>query len=79
MRPGQSAEAIFESLLESCAALGASQGATRLLAGVNTARQEAYDLLLAYGFRTEYQGVTMHRPNEPGYSRPGVYVLDDWR
>jgi hypothetical protein len=23
--------------------------------------------------------VTMHRPNEPGYSRPGLYVLDDWR
>ena len=21
----------------------------------------------------------MHRPDEPGYSRPGVYVLDNWR
>jgi len=25
------------------------------------------------------QGVTMHRPNEPGYSRPGAFVIDDWR
>ena len=33
----------------------------------------------ARGFRTEISGVTMHRPNEAGYSRPGVYVLDDWR
>ena len=27
----------------------------------------------------QIQGVTMHRPNEPGYSRPGLFVLDDWR
>jgi len=35
--------------------------------------------MLERGFRTDIQGVTMHRPNEPGYSRVGVYVLDDWR
>ncbi len=33
----------------------------------------------ARGFRTEFQGVAMHHPNEEGYSRPGVYVIDDWR
>lgn len=77
--PGPSAGAGLERLLESCATLGGSRGATRLMAGVNTARHEAYEILLARGFRTEYQGVTMHRPNEPGYSRPGAYVLDDWR
>jgi len=32
-----------------------------------------------HGFRTMIQGVTMHRPNEPGYSAPGLFVLDDWR
>jgi hypothetical protein len=79
VRSGPSAGAGLGRLLEACAALGASGGATRLLAGVNTARQEAYEILLASGFRTEYQGVTMHRPNEPGYSRPGALVLDDWR
>jgi hypothetical protein len=79
VRPGASAGAGLERLLEACAALGASRGATRLMAGVNTARHEAYEILLARGFRAEYQGVTMHRPNEPGYSRPGAYVLDDWR
>jgi hypothetical protein len=79
VRPGPSAGAGLERLLEACAALGASRGATRLMAGVNTARHEAYEILLARGFRAEYQGVTMHRPNEPGYSRPGAYVLDDWR
>src|SRR5262249_19358587 len=77
VRPGRAAGAALERLVESCAALGASRGATRLLAGVNTARHEAYEIMRARGFRTEYQGVTMHRPNEPGYSRPGAYVLDD--
>jgi hypothetical protein len=51
----------------------------KLLAGVNMARHEAYRHLVARGFRTEVQGVTMHRHNDPGYCRPGVYVLDDWR
>jgi hypothetical protein len=35
--------------------------------------------MVARGFLTEIPGVTMHRPNLPGYSRPGIYVLDDWR
>jgi hypothetical protein len=35
--------------------------------------------MIARGFRTEIQGVTMHRPSNWGYSRPGLYVLDDWR
>ncbi len=35
--------------------------------------------MLARGFSTDFQGVAMHRPCEPGYSRPGVYVIDDWR
>jgi hypothetical protein len=35
--------------------------------------------MLGRSFKTQVQGVTMHRPNGPGYSRPGLYVLDDWR
>ena len=50
-----------------------------LLAGVNLAREEAYRYMAAQGFRSEIQLVTLHRPNEPAYSRPGVYALDDWR
>jgi hypothetical protein len=51
----------------------------RIEAGTNLARHEAYGKLLARGFRTDIQGVTMHRPNEEAYSRAGVYVIDDWR
>ena len=35
--------------------------------------------MLGYGFRTVTQGVAMHRPNVPGYHRPDLYALDDWR
>jgi hypothetical protein len=52
---------------------------SNLLAGVNMARHEAYQLLAARGFRTAILGVTMHRQNDPGYCRPGAYVIDDWR
>ena len=79
VRPGPQASAVFDQLLEACAALAAERGMTRVVAGVNTGCQEAYQQLLARGFRTEIQGVAMQRPNEPGYHRSGVYVLDDWR
>jgi GNAT superfamily N-acetyltransferase len=79
VRPGPSAEELFGRLLDACEALAAAQRLPNLVAGVNAARHEAYRHLLAHGFRAEILGVTMHRPNEPGYSRPGVYVMDDWR
>jgi GNAT superfamily N-acetyltransferase len=79
VRPGPRASENFTRLFSACEALAAGRGLSRLLAGVNTGRTEAYQQMLERGFRTEMQGVAMHRPNEPGYSRPGVFVLDDWR
>ena len=66
-------------LLAACTALAGAAGMSTVVAGVNLAREEAYRHLLGRGFRTQLQGVTMHRPNEAGYSRPGLFVLDDWR
>ena len=77
--PGRDAPRHLEDLLGACEAFARSAGATRLVAGVNTARTEAYELLLARGFRVDITGIAMHRPNEPGFSRPGCFVLDDWR
>lgn len=77
--PGAGAARRFERLLDACAAYGAARGATKLIAGVNTARDEAYRLMIDRGFRSVVLGVTMHRPNEPGYSRPDRFVIDDWR
>jgi hypothetical protein len=76
---GAAADARLAALLDSCAALAAAVGMTSVLAGVNLAREEAYRTMKALGFRTQFQGVAMHRDNNPGFGRPGAYVLDDWR
>ena len=79
VRPGPGVEERFDTLIDACAALARAAGMPKVLAGVNLAREEAYRQMLRRGFRTMIQGVTMHRPNEPGYSQPGLFVLDDWR
>jgi hypothetical protein len=76
---GAGAETRLAALLDACAALANAVGAKGVLAGVNLAREEAYRMMKALGFRTEFQGVAMHRDNTPGFGRPGAYVLDDWR
>jgi GNAT superfamily N-acetyltransferase len=78
-RAGKSAEQDYLRLIEACEMLALSVGMPSLLAGANMARHEAYRHLVARGFRAETQGVTMHRHNDPGYCRPGVFVIDDWR
>lgn len=79
VRPGARAGERFEQLLDLCEAYGATQKALRLVAGVNTSHDAAYTRMLARRFRTEVIGVVMHKPKEPGYNRPDVFVLDDWR
>ena len=79
VKPGAAAETRFDRLLNACEELAATRSLARVEAGTNLARHEAYGKLLARGFRTDIQGVAMHRPNEEGYSRAGVYVIDDWR
>ena len=78
-RSGADAEQDFSRLLDACEEMASSQHLSRLSAGVNTARHEAYRQMLARGFRTDLLGVAMDKPNEAGYNRPGVYVIDDWR
>lgn len=79
VRPGPDAAQAFDQLLDVCAGLAAKRGLSNLVAGVNTGRHQAYRKLLERGFRTATQGVAMQRPNEPGYNRPDVYLIDDWR
>ena len=77
--PGAGAAERFERLLDACEAFAATRGVRTLLAGVNMACRDAWTRMLARGFRTVIQGVQMMRGDEPGYSRPDRYVLDDWR
>jgi ribosomal protein S18 acetylase RimI-like enzyme len=79
VREGRSADSDYLRLLDACEALAVAVGMSNLLAGANMGRLEAYQHLVARGFRTEIQGVAMHRQNDPGYCRPGAYIIDDWR
>ncbi|HEY7210117.1 MAG TPA: GNAT family N-acetyltransferase [Bryobacteraceae bacterium] len=72
-------EKSFVRLLAACESLAAARGLERIEAGVNLARSCAYRRLLELGFRTQMQGVAMQRPDGPGYNRPDVFVVDDWR
>ena len=78
-RAGASAKRDFVRLIEACESYAAAIGTSRVLAGVNMGRTEAYQVFIARGYRTEIQGVAMHKDNDPGYSRPGLFVIDDWR
>jgi predicted N-acetyltransferase YhbS len=78
-RPGPEAADRFERLLDACERLAAERGLGRLVAGVSTARRDAYRRLIARGYRAFLHGLSMHRPDEPGYNRPDVYVMDDLR
>jgi GNAT superfamily N-acetyltransferase len=79
VRPGKGAERGFNRLLSACEEFAAGQGASRLVLGVNTAREKAYRQVLARGFRADFLGLSMARPNEEGYNRSDVYLIDDWR
>ena len=67
------------TLLYATSMLAKDKHLSRIVAGVNSERSEAYRLMLAYGFRIEMQGIAMHRPNESGYNRSEAYLIDDWR
>jgi len=69
----------FRRLLAACEQLAAQRGLEKLSGGINTARQEAWTAMLDGGWRGRMVGVAMQLPNEPGYNRPEVYLIDDWR
>jgi GNAT superfamily N-acetyltransferase len=79
VRDTPSAEKDYLRLLDACGALAVAVGMRSVLAGANMARHEAYRHLVDRGFRTEIQGVAMHRKNDAGYCRAGLYIIDDWR
>jgi len=79
VRPGQHAARHFDLLLDACYRLAADRGAVGLAVGANAGRDKAWMALVRRGFRVRMQGVTMHRPNDAGYSHSDSYVIDDWR
>jgi GNAT superfamily N-acetyltransferase len=72
-------ETNFQRLLDACEAFASEQGLSRLVAGANTGRQQAYTKMLSNGFRIDMLGIAMQKGNDVGYNRPDVYIIDDWR
>jgi len=76
---GTNAGDAFGRLLTACEELAALRGMKSLVAGVNTACQNACEIMMARGFHNDFQGVLMLRPNEPAFDRPDRYVICDLR
>lgn len=79
VKPTNASTESFDFLLDECERYAISRNVSRLVGGVNTGRHRAYKRMIERGFRTDLQGIAMHKPNEPGYNLPEVYVIDDWR
>ena len=80
VRPGPNASRDIGRLIDALEVFAGKVGAHKITAGVNLARREAFQLMIARGFRIEIQGVAMESGGpSTGYNRAGVYILDDWR
>jgi len=80
VRPDAHADETLGALLCAVRDFAVSRGATKVEAGVNLARREAFRCMQRHGFRTVMQGVAMETGDSfAGYNRAGVYILDDWR
>jgi GNAT superfamily N-acetyltransferase len=77
--PGVNAQENFKRLLMSCEGFAKKVHAGQIVLGVNSAREEAYEETLSAGFQMFRTVIAMHRPNLPGFSRAGDFVIDDWR
>ncbi len=78
-RGGKNAHRRFERLLAACEAHAALRGAAQIVAGTNTGRAEAYEIMQRAGFRTVMNVIAMTRPGTDGYNRPEIFAIDDWR
>lgn len=79
VRPCENARINFGLLLDACEMLATEREMSRLIAGMNVARHEAYRVMIQRGFRIDLLGVAMKKPNEPGYNRSEIFVIDDLR
>jgi N-acetylglutamate synthase-like GNAT family acetyltransferase len=79
VRPSQDSSTNFDHLLAVCELFATSQQLSRVTAGVNLGRHNAYRKMIEHHFRSDLQGVAMHKPNEAGYNTEDTYVIDDWR
>ena len=79
VRPAPTPETALLRLLSAVEHMARHKGLRQTATGVNTGREKIARLMAELGFKTLTQGLSMHRPNEPGFSCRDAFVLDDWR
>ena len=77
--PGPTAEARFTRLLDACEALATARDLTRLEAGVNLGRAEAYRALRAMASARTFRASPCISPTSLATIARGFIVIDDWR
>jgi hypothetical protein len=76
---GSGADHAFGRLLNACEEYARVRGMASVLAGINTACHNAYRQMLGKGYRSEFQGVMMSRPNVAAFDELNSYVICDLR
>ena len=69
----------FVRMLNSVESMALEKGICKITAGSNMERHLAYKAMINYGFKSEFQGVSMHKGNKQGYNTPSTFIIDDWR
>ena len=69
----------FVRMLNSVESMALEKGIFKITAGSNMERHLAYKAMINYGFKSEFQGVSMHKGNKQGYNTPSTFIIDDWR
>jgi hypothetical protein len=78
-RPGPLASRSFTRLFDAAESLAAEVSASRLSTVVDLSHKDAFQALMARGFRIDFTGLSMHGGDEIGYHRPELYIVDDVR
>ena len=69
----------FVRMLNSVESMALEKGIYKITAGSNMERHLAYKAMINYGFKSEFQGISMHKGNRQGYNTPSTFIIDDWR
>ena len=77
--PGTGALDRLSALFDGIESFGRVGGASHVDASVNASHRDAHRTLVKRGYRLDFAGVAMQSPDEDGYHRPELVIIDDWR
>ncbi len=69
----------FQKLVNECEIFTKTVNMESLVAGVDTACEAAYQIMLSKNYAIKSLMASMYKPNQINYSRPDTYILNDLR